>query len=66
MKRYEYAAMPLGEVLALMSASLCSGPGAFLADDEASRAYKGLLERGFRFLRSEEGMAVFEREVDGD
>lgn len=57
--RYEYAVLPVTVVICC-SLDLINGPGAYLSEDKESRAYRTLLEEGWRWVRTENGFAVFE------
>ncbi len=56
---YEYATMPLGEVLPITSA--VKHQDSYLSEDSPLQCYRELLRKGFRWVRSEEGQAIFER-----
>lgn len=60
---YEYASMPLAEVMSLASAvyGLIRHPDSYLSEDSSVAFYRDLLAQGFRWVRTEEGQAVFER-----
>ena len=60
-KFWEYRSLPIAEVLGITLAR-SKHPDSYLSDDECSRAYFQLLSRGFRWVRTEEGHAIFERE----
>jgi hypothetical protein len=60
--RYEYQSMPAETVYGLTSEPL---PGSYVADDSESRRYRWLLEAGYRWVRTEQGIAIFERARHG-
>jgi hypothetical protein len=48
--------------------AICAVPvpdGAYLSDDETARTYRKLISDGFRWVRTDEGRAIFEREESG-
>lgn len=65
MVRYEYAVMPRDEVVALVRTfDAATTPGAYLSDDASHRDYCDLLARGFRWVRTDGDVAVFEKAID--
>ena len=58
---YEYACVSVEAVRALTAEP--KYPDAYVSDDADASAVRELLERGFRWVRTEAELAVFEKEV---
>jgi hypothetical protein len=61
MTRYHYVTVPATDVYG--AATLCTEPDSFIADDEGVRAVRDLLHKGYRWVRSEQGLAIFEKKI---
>lgn len=61
MTRYHYATVPADAVIG--AARLCTEPDSFIADDGESKAIRELLANGYRWVRTDCGFAVFEKQV---
>jgi hypothetical protein len=58
---YEYACVSVQAVRALTAEP--KYPDAYVSEDADTAVVRDLLERGFRWIRTEEELAVFEKEV---
>lgn len=59
--RYHYATLPALEVCE--SAQVLTNPDSYIADDSISKAARDLLQKGYRWIRTDGGWAIFEKEV---
>lgn len=59
MLTYRYATLPI-TVVAGLTAGLSHVRGAFIAADAESDAYADLISRGYRWIRTDGDLAVFE------
>lgn len=59
---YDYRMVP-ARVMEAFAEPTEEMPDAFLAEDFATAAVRGLLAQGFRWVRTENGMAVLERQM---
>jgi hypothetical protein len=57
--RYHYVTVPQDAVIG--AARLLTEPDAYIASDPETEGIKDLLTKGYRWIRSEDGFAVFER-----
>lgn len=65
MTKYEYATMPFTEVVGLIRTfDAATMPGAYLSDDDSLRLFCGLLSGGFRWVRTDGDLAIFERAIE--
>lgn len=64
-ERWEYAVMPSDVVVELLAAreAVRESADAFVSEDGISLRFDDLMKRGFRWVRTEHGQAVFERRV---
>lgn len=63
MTTYDYVTMPIADVLALTATfDAATMPGAYISDDASARTYRDLLAAGYRWIRTEDGQAIFEKE----
>jgi hypothetical protein len=64
--RFEYAALPLRDILALATVLgfEAKSPGGYVSDDAPARALDRLLRHGYRWVRTEGEFALFEREAE--
>ena len=62
MQRYEYRLHPANDVIELLLVR-SKQPDSYLSDDHASRAISESLASGFRWIRTEYEVAIFERLV---
>ena len=60
-RRYEYACVSIEAVRALSAEP--KYPDAYVSEDADTVAVRELLERGFRWVRTEGELAIFEKEV---
>jgi hypothetical protein len=60
-RRYHYATLPAEDVL--QSARVCTDPDSYTADDPISAAARDLLKQGYRWVRCDHGLAVFEKQA---
>ena len=65
MSGYKYACMSAAEVVAIATAiAECEEcPSGYMADDMSLRVYKNLLSQGYRWVRTDGEVAVFEKAV---
>lgn len=61
-RRYDYFTMPVTAVLGLTALGSRAMKDAYVADDQESQAYNQLLKAGFRWVRTDGDIAVFERD----
>lgn len=59
-RRYHYATLPAEEVC--QAARVCTDPDSYVSDDSVSAAARDLLKKGYRWVRCDCGLAVFEKE----
>lgn len=59
-KIFEYRTLPLSIVVGLTDGSP-KHPDAYLSDDADSRAFNSIIAEGFRWIRTDGDLAVFER-----
>lgn len=57
--RYHYVTVPVDTVIG--AARLLTEPDAYIASDPETDGIKELLKNGYRWIRSEDGFAIFER-----
>lgn len=63
-RRFEYAALPFAQVVELIDARPSTKfPDSYLSEDVDSIALPSLLAAGFRWVRTDGDMAIFERET---
>ncbi len=60
-RRFHYATVPAEYVL--LAARFDAGPDAYVAEDAATIAVRDLLVKGYRWVRTDGGWAVFEKEI---
>lgn len=61
MKRYHYVTVR-AEALASLS-QIISEPDAYVADCDLAKEVRGMLQKGYRWIRTDGGWAVFEKQV---
>jgi hypothetical protein len=64
-ERWEYESLPVAFVVGLLEARSAvkeMGEG-YVSEDHELRRYDDLMKRGFRWVRTELGHAIFERKV---
>jgi hypothetical protein len=62
MTRYHYVTVPVETVIDL--ARLCTEPDSYIAEDEETRQVLAILRKGYRWIRSEDGLAIFEKGIE--
>jgi hypothetical protein len=68
LSRYEYRVFELERLREILAAKqeIPSNPGAYLASDTLTDAVEAALKDGFRWVRTDDGCAVFERLIEAD
>jgi len=61
MPNYHYATLPQESVIA--AARVCTAPDAYITEEPDITAARDLLAKGYRWVRSEEGFAIFEKRI---
>lgn len=59
---FDYRLVP-AHVMQVFLAPTEANPDAYMAEDHATVVVRGLLAEGFRWVRTEDGMAVLERQI---
>jgi hypothetical protein len=60
-RRFHYATVPAEYVL--LASQVGSWPDAYVAEDATTIAVRELLAKGYRWIRTDAGWAVFEKEI---
>ena len=61
MTRFHYVTVPMEQVFD--AARLCTEPDSYIAEDRESKEIRDLLFKGYRWVRTDCGFAVFEKEI---
>ena len=58
--RYHYVTIPAMDVIE--AGRLTIEPDSYIADEATGRAIQEILQKGYRWIRTDEGFAIFEKE----